>query len=83
MGDGLGIGAEVGLLGGGAAGLVLFHVRGTFVVPTVPVYEPTEGAVTVPWPSAGPCASAAVLETARAVANAIVVSFMVVSFVLS
>ena len=60
----------------------MLHVRGTFVVPTGAVYEPTEGAVTVPYPpSPGVCASAAVLETARAVANAIVVSFMVVSFV--
>jgi hypothetical protein len=76
--DGLGVAIEVELLGAGVVGLVLFHVRGVFVVPTVPVYEPTEGAVTVPWPCAAACASAAVLETARAVANAIVVSFMIV-----
>jgi hypothetical protein len=50
MGDGIGIGAKVGLLGRGAAGPVFLHVSGTFVVPTEAVYEPTEGAVTVSYP---------------------------------
>jgi hypothetical protein len=82
MGDGLGIGAKVGLLGRGAAGPVLLHVSGTFVVSTEAVYEPTEGAVTVPYPpSPGACASANVLVIVKAVANAIVVSFMIPSYV--
>ena len=35
-------------LGSRAWGPVLLQVRGTLVVPTGAVYEPTEGAVTVP-----------------------------------
>jgi hypothetical protein len=82
VGAGIGIGAKVGLLGRGAAGPVLLHVSGTFVVPTEAVYEPTEGAVTVPYPpSPGACASANVLVSVKAVASAIVVSFMVLSYV--
>ena len=49
MGGGvLGNGGGVGMVGGAAAGPVLLQVRGTFVVPTGAVYEPTDGAVTVP-----------------------------------
>jgi hypothetical protein len=67
----------VGLVGIGAAGPVFCHVGTTFVVPTVDGYEPTEGAVTVPYPpNPGACASANVLVRVKAVASAIVVSFM-------
>ena len=49
MGGGmLGNGGGAGVVGGAAAGPVLLQVRGTFVVPTGAVYEPTDGAVTVP-----------------------------------
>jgi hypothetical protein len=49
MGGGiLGNGGGVGMVGGAAAGPVLLQVGGTFVVPTGAVYEPTDGAVTVP-----------------------------------
>ena len=49
MGGGvLGNGGGVGTVGVAAAGPVLLQVRGTFVVPTGAVYEPTDGAVTVP-----------------------------------
>jgi hypothetical protein len=76
-GLGTGMGAKVGLLGGGAAGPVLLQVGTAFVVPIGAVYEPTEGAVTVPYPpSPGPCASANVLVRVKAVASNIVVSFM-------
>ena len=73
----------LGTLGRGAAGPVFLHVGTTFVEPTDgATYEPTEGATTDPYPpSPGACASATVLERAKAVANAIVLSFMVVSFV--
>jgi hypothetical protein len=67
----------VGTLGRGAAGPVFLHVRGTFVVPTVAGYEPTEGAVTVPYPpSPGACASANVLVRVKAAARIIVLNFM-------
>jgi hypothetical protein len=70
----------VGTLGRGAAGPVFLHVRGTFVVPTDSVYEPTEGAVTVPYPPRpGACANAIVLVRVKAVASAIVIGFMVFS----
>jgi hypothetical protein len=50
MGDGIGIGAKVGLLGRGAAGASVppreRYIRRT----TEAVYEPTEGAVTVSYP---------------------------------
>ena len=49
MGGGVpGNGGGVGMGGGVAAGPVLLQVGGTFVVPTGAVYEPTDGAVTVP-----------------------------------
>ena len=67
----------VGALGSGAAGPVFLHVGTTFVEPTVAGYEPTEGATTDPYlavPSA--CASANVLVRVKAVASAIVVTFM-------
>jgi hypothetical protein len=70
-------------LGRGAAGPVFLHVGTIFVEPTDgATYEPTEGATTDPYPpSPGACASASVLERVKAVANPIVVSFMVLSFV--
>jgi hypothetical protein len=71
----------VGLLGRGAAGPVFLHVGTTFVEPTVVGYEPTEGCTTDPYPSVPVvCASASVLVRVNAVASAIVVTFMVVSF---
>src|SRR5882757_10221668 len=76
IGAGTGIGEKVGLLGRAAAGPVLLHVGTTFVEPTVVGYEPTEGCTTDPYPSVPSCASAAVLESPKAVANAIVLSFM-------
>ena len=79
-GLGTGIGAKLGLLGRGAAGPVFLHAGTTFVEPTVAGYEPTEGATTDPYPEVPACASTAMLERAKAVANAIV-SFMVVSLV--
>jgi hypothetical protein len=81
-GLGTGIGANVGLVGIGAAGPVFLHVGTTLVVPTEgEVYEPTEGAVTVPYPpNPGAWARANVLVRVNAVAKAIVVSFMSVSF---
>jgi hypothetical protein len=70
-------------LGRDAAGPVFLQVGTTFVEPTVPPYEPTDGATTDPYPSVpGICASANVLVRVNAVASAIVVTFMVVSFVL-
>jgi hypothetical protein len=66
----------VGLLGSGAAGPVFLQVGTTFVEPTVVGYEPTEGGTTDPYPSVPFCASAAVPESAKAAANAIVLSFM-------
>jgi hypothetical protein len=77
-GLGTGIGAKPALLGRGAAGPVFLHVGTTFVEPIVAGYEPTEGATTDPYPEVPACASAAVLERAKAVANA-TVSFIVVS----
>ena len=83
IGAGTGIGEKVGLLGRAAAGPVLLHVGTTFVEPTVVGYEPTEGCTTAPYPAVpGSCASAIVVVRANAVASAIVVTFMVVSFFL-
>jgi len=75
----------VGLLGRAAAGPVFLHVGTTFVEPTVVGYEPTEGCTTDPYPSVpgicpGTCASASVLVRVSAVASAIVVTFMTISF---
>ena len=73
----------MGLLGRAAAGPVFLHVGTTFVEPTVVGYEPTEGCTTDPYPSVpGICASASVLVRVNAVASAIVVTFMMVSFAL-
>ncbi len=67
----------VGTLGKGAAGPVFRHVGTTFVEPTVTGYEPTEGATTDPYPAVpSACASANVLVSVKAVASAIVVTFM-------
>ena len=65
-----------------AAGPVVLHVGISFDEPTEgAAYEPTEGATTDPYPeSPGACASANVLVRVKAVASAIVVSFMIVSF---
>jgi hypothetical protein len=83
VGTGTGIGEKAGLLGGVAAGPVFLHVGTTFVEPTVVGYEPTEGCTTDPYPSVPVvCASASVLVRVNAVASAIVVTFMVVSFAL-
>jgi len=61
----------------GAAGPVFLHVGTTFVEPTVAGYEPTEGATTDPYPAVpSACASANVLVSVKAVASAIVVTFM-------
>jgi len=66
-----------GTLGRGAAGPVFRHVGTTFVEPTVAGYEPTEGATTDPYPAVpSACASANVLVRVKAVASAIVVTFM-------
>jgi hypothetical protein len=71
---------KVGALGRGAAGPVFLHVGTTFVEPTGAAYEPTEGATTDPYPpSPGACASANVLVRVKAVASAIVESFMIFS----
>ena len=73
----------MGLLGRAAAGPVFLHVGTTFVEPTVVGYEPTDGCTTDPYPSVpGICASASVLVRLNAVASAIVVAFMIVSFIL-
>jgi hypothetical protein len=73
----------VGLLGRAAAGPVFLHVGTTFVEPTAVGYEPTEGATTDPYPAVpGICASASELVRVNAVASAIVVTFMVISFAL-
>jgi hypothetical protein len=72
---------KVGALRRGAAGPVFLHVGTTFVEPTGAAYEPTEGATTDPYPpSPGACASANVLVSVKAVASAIVESFMIFSF---
>ena len=65
-----------------AAGPVVLHVGTSFDEPTDgAAYDPTEGATTDPYPeSPGACASANVLVRVKRVASAIVVSFMVVSF---
>src|SRR6266851_5755189 len=66
-----------GTLGRGAAGPVFLHVGTTLVEPTVAGYEPTEGATTDPYPAVpSACASANVLVSVKAVASAIVVTFM-------
>jgi hypothetical protein len=67
----------VGTLGSGAAGPVFRHVGTTFVEPTVAGYDPTEGATTDPYPAVpSACASANELVSVKAVASAIVVTFM-------
>jgi hypothetical protein len=67
--------------GRAAAGPVFLQVGTTFVEPTEVGYDPTEGATTDPYPSVPEvCASAIVLVRVSAVASAIVVIFMVVSF---
>jgi hypothetical protein len=65
-----------------AVGPVLLHVGTTFDEPTDgATYEPTDGATVDPYPeSPGACASANVLVRVKAVASAIVVSFMLLSF---
>jgi hypothetical protein len=84
----------LGALGRGAAGPLFLHVGTAFVEPTDGhAYDPTDGATTDPYPAvpacpwvatddppALPCAMAAVLKRAKAVASTIVVSFMIVSF---
>jgi len=63
----------------GAAGPVVLHVGVALFTyePTVgATYEPTDGATDDPYPESPACANAAVLESAKAVANAIVLSFM-------
>ena len=85
MGVWTGIGVKVELLGGVAAGPVFLQVGTTFVEPTVVGYEPTEGCTTDPYPSVPGicpvvCASASVLVRVSAVASAIVVIFMTISF---
>ena len=66
------------ILGKGAAGPVVLHVGVGFTdEPTDgATYEPTDGATDDPYPESPACASAAVLERAKAVANAIVLIFM-------
>jgi hypothetical protein len=60
---------------------VLLHVGTAVVEPTDGhTYDPTDGATTDPYPEVPACASAAVLERANVVANTIVVSFMVLTF---
>ena len=69
-------------LGRAAAGPVFLQVGTTLVEPTEVGYEPTEGATTDPYPSVPEvCASASVLVRVSAVASAIAVTFMMVSFV--
>ena len=89
--DGTGVGAKVlpkelptvGALGRGAAGPVFLHVGTTFVEPTGATYEPTEGCTTDPYPAVPlACASANVLVRVKAVASAIVVTFMRCPFLL-
>lgn len=60
---------------------MLLHVGTAVVEPTDGhTYDPTDGATTDPYPEVPACASAAVPERANVVASAIIVSFMVVSF---
>jgi hypothetical protein len=68
-------------VGLGAAGPVVLHVGVGFTTEPTDgaTYEPTEGATDDPYPESPACASAAVLERAKAVANAIVLSFMFLS----
>ena len=83
VGTGTGIGEKAGLLGGAAAEPAVFlHVGTASVEPTEGhTYDPTEGCTTDPYPSVPVvCASASVLVRVNAVASAIVVTFMVVSF---
>jgi hypothetical protein len=64
-----------------AAGPVFLQVGATFDEPTVDWYDPTEGATTDPYPSVPVvCASANVLVSVSAVASAMVVTLMVVTF---
>ena len=69
----------------GATGKVVLHVGVLFTYEPTDgeTYEPTDGATDDPYPEVPACASAAVPERANAVANTIVVSFMVVSFLCS
>lgn len=69
------------VLGLGAAGPVVLHVGVGFTTEPTDgaTYEPTDGATDDPYPESPACASAAVLERAKAVANAIVLSFMFLS----
>src|ERR1700716_185182 len=68
----------------GATGEVVLHVGVLFTYERTDgdTYEPTDGATDDPLPESPLCASANVLVRANAVASAIVVSFMVVSFLL-
>jgi hypothetical protein len=70
------------ILGLGAAGPVVLHVGVGFTTEPTDgaTYEPTDGATDDPYPESPACASAAVLERAKAVANAIILSFMFLSF---
>ena len=64
-----------------AAGPVFLQVGATFEEPTVDWYDPTEGATTDPYPSVPVvCATANVLVSVSAVASAMVVTLMVVTF---
>ena|SRR6202035_925356 len=64
-----------------AAGPVFLQVGATFDEPTVDWYDPTEGATTDPYPSVPVvCATANVLVSVSAVASAMVVTLMVVTF---
>jgi hypothetical protein len=83
VGAGTGIEEKAELLGGVAATPVVFlHVGTASVEPTEGhTYDPTEGCTTDPYPSVPVvCASASVLVRVNAVASAIVVTFMAVSF---
>jgi hypothetical protein len=68
-------------LGVGPEGLELLKVGTWFVEPTDGATdEPTDGATDDPLPESPACASANVLERAKAVASTIVLSFMRLSF---
>ena len=68
-------------LGVGPEGLGLLKVGTWFVEPTDGATdEPTDGATDDPLPESPACASANVLERAKAVASTIVLSFMRLSF---
>lgn len=67
----------------GAAGPVVLHVGVAFTDDPIggATYEPTDGATLDPYPDSPACANANVLVSVNADASAIVVSFMVLSFV--